>query len=181
LTSCYFLLDGDSDNSIEKRAKRRTFEKLILPKHRFRVGDLGAIDSTEATVDDVARHFPFELLVAPAFEVLQHEQAQNNFRRRAVPPASTALGKAIPLRSDDLIDQRLIVQQFIHATEDRVHQLFGAGDHAEHHELRESHLPLTSTNHAPMCRGAEREFNAKRAFGNDFARHRSSLDADRLT
>jgi hypothetical protein len=52
------------------------------------------------------------------------------------------------LRSDDLIDQRLIVEQFIHATEDRIHQLFGAGHHTEQNELRECHLPLASTNHA---------------------------------
>ena len=60
-TSSCFLFDGDSYNSIEKRAKRRTLEKLVLSNHRLGVGDLGAVDSAEATVNDVARHFPFEL------------------------------------------------------------------------------------------------------------------------
>ena len=117
---------------------------------RVEVGDLGAVDSAEATIDDVACHLPFELFVTPVFEVFEHEQTQDNFRGCAVPAASTALGKANPLRSDDVIDQRLIVEQFIHATEDRIHQLFGTGDHAEQHELRESHLPLTPTIHACM-------------------------------
>jgi hypothetical protein len=84
------LLAGLLDDAIE-HSSQRAVQDLPVTNHRRRVGDLAGVDAAEVSIGDVASHLPFELLEAPALEVLERLQAKHHLRGSAVATAPSAL------------------------------------------------------------------------------------------
>jgi len=138
-------VDGERDDSVEQWPENLFVEQLAVPHHRLRVRHNAGVDPAEAPIDEVAVHFPLELLVAPLKEMLEHEHAKDDFRRRARPAARRALGMPTPQRRDHAVDDRVVIKELIDPLQPRVHELLWRRQRpAEEHRICERSLTLSA-------------------------------------
>ena len=116
-------LDCEPDDALEDGAKSLAFEQLPEADHRLGIRHLASVDAAEMAIDEVALYLPFELPVAPILQMLEHQQPNGHLGGRPAAPTSAALGEADSHRVEHPVDQLLILQQNVDATERGLHQL----------------------------------------------------------
>ena len=145
-TTRHATLSGLLDDSREQPPQNLAIEKLPEPNHRLGVRNLPAIDPAEVPVDEVARHFPLELLVAPLLQVLQNEQPQRDLSGRAFTATTCALLEATAHRVENAVNQLLIVEDLVDASKGRGHQRARVR-RAKENGIPERALAVAPTNH----------------------------------
>jgi hypothetical protein len=117
---------------------------------RLRVGYFAELDTAEVPIDEIAGHFPLELLVAPVAQVLEHEQPQHDLGRRAASTATRALRPATPHYSNYFVDDLVVIEQLIDPSELRIHHLARTRQlRAEEHHVIERQLTAAASRRHP--------------------------------
>jgi hypothetical protein len=86
-----FFGAGDIYDAVMDLRDRRWPESQAPPAHRLGIGHLTAADAGEVAIHQIGPHLPFQNLVAPIADMLQHQKAQNHLGRRA----GTAVRRAL--------------------------------------------------------------------------------------
>ena len=98
-------------------------------------------------VRDVAAHFPFELLVAPVLQVLEHLQSENDLGRRSTSTSSCALRVSATKHLVHLVDKRLVFERGVDEAEDGIHQVLRLAKRRREHEFGEGKLRVSTPRH----------------------------------
>src|SRR5688500_7210005 len=128
-------LDGDLRDPLEQRPQRLAIDELAELDERLGVGSAVGIDAAEAPTGDVAADFPLEPIVAPAAKVPKHEHPQHDLGRSSVTALRAALWIAAAQRAEHGLEQGLVIEDFVDATQGGVHQLLESREHSEQDEL----------------------------------------------
>lgn len=169
------VLAGERHDAVEHLAEHGRVQELAPPYERLGIGDAAAAEPAEVAIDHVAAHLPLQLIVAPPFEVLEHQQPQHRlgWRRRSTP--ARTLRAPLPHHPPHRPHQLLILEQRIDASQDRVHQRLGRPDHAKQDDVPQHPLPVSPPRHADRPRSAASRVQANRRSGHSPCSHRTRI------
>src|SRR6266481_2753397 len=118
--------------------------------HRLGIRHLGCTHPSELAIHQVGSHLALQHGIAPVAHMLEQQQSQHDFRRRALAPARTAMGPAARQRLVDGLQQVRIGQHLI----DRPHPVFPQSvDLLGHPPVGEVQLPAAQFDHVRPWRG----------------------------
>jgi hypothetical protein len=119
------LLFRDRDDAVEHLPQGVSLEELPETDHRLGVRHIAHADAAEIAIRQAAAHFPFERLVAPVLQVLEHEHAQSDLRWRARSTLPMTLWMALREHLEHTIHQLGVVQSVIDTSKARLQKLTG--------------------------------------------------------
>jgi hypothetical protein len=138
--------DRHRHDALEECAQLGAVDRLLEPHERRRVRHTLGPDPAEVPIADVAAHLALEGLEGPVTEPPQNEHPEHDLGRCALTSPRRALRAAPAQRGQHRFDEGLVIEQLIHATQERIDEGFEIVHHAEAHDLGEQELPVAETN-----------------------------------